>query len=279
MTVTTTYARESYVTDGVVTAFPVNFKFVLPVDIDVYYISALGVVTVAALNIDYTVTQFINGLGQVDFLVAPLTAGRIVILRQRNLVQATSAIGKEEFSAAEVETVADNIMFLLQEVNDVVTRSLQLGIVDLDGFGAFDARGNRIKNLGDPTALQDAVTVSYALANLKGAKGDQGDPGPPGAGGDTAHVYVLRNIAGTADAITADTGFALSALSQYDIYWFLPTANITGPAQINIDGTGLIDILSPTGAALAADEIFNGRYYGLTAIGNPVTSLRIMSGF
>lgn len=166
MTVTTTIARIMQSGDGIVHLFPVTFKFINPTDLKVYVVLANGTITQPALNTDYVVHQDINFTGDIDFIVTPANGTRIVILRQRTLVQSTSSSGKEVFSAAEVETIADNIVFLLQETRDIVNRSLQMDITDLDGSGQFDARNNQIKSLADPTNANDAVTKQWAETAL-----------------------------------------------------------------------------------------------------------------
>lgn len=277
MTVNTTNSRIMYAGDGVATVFPVTFVFRDETDFIVLIVSPLGVVSQAALNIDYTVELFVNFTGEVTFLAAPANGSRVVILRNHVVVQETESTGKEEFTAPEVESIADSIMFIVQEIWDKVQRSLQLFTTDLDGSGRYDANQNRIVNLADAVNDQDAVNKRWFLANA--IPGPPGDPGAPGPGVTGVQTYSLRNVAGTPNAITANTGAALGALVQYDQFWFTPASNNTGPAQINIDGIGLKDIKSPTDGALAADELFVGRYYNLLALGNPVSSLRIIAGF
>lgn len=94
-------------------------------------------------------------------------------------------------------------------------------------------------------------------------------------GGGSAQSYLLRSVGGTAAAITANTGFSLGALAQHMMFKFKPTNNSTGATTIEIDGLAAVPLRSPTGAALAADDIHTGRYYDAVAIGSPVTEIDI----
>lgn len=93
------------------------------------------------------------------------------------------------------------------------------------------------------------------------------------------NMYVLRNFGGTANAQTADTGDALVTIPQYSLFKGKPSLSNTGAMQINIDGTGLLPLNSPSGAALAANEWDIGRYYEIIAFDNPLTEYRITLGF
>ena len=167
MTVTTTHVRNSYTANGVLTVFPVTFQFRDETDLDVYRVTSFGTVTQLLLNTDYTVTMNVNFTGEINLIGPPLSGGRVVIIRQNNFVQSTSSIGQEEFTAKQVEDIADIDLMLIQELADTVSRSLTLGITDLDGSGAYDAQNNRIKNLGAPVDLDDAVSMRWARESFQ----------------------------------------------------------------------------------------------------------------
>ena len=199
MTVTTTHARMNYNTNGVVTIFPVTFKFRTSTDLKVYKVSSLGVVTLAALNTDYTVTIDVGLTGEVIFLSPPANFGRVVIIRQNPVVQGTSSIGVEEFSAGQVEVISDQELFVIQELVDKVARVPQLGTTDINGFGAYDAAQNRIKNVADPIDDDDAVNKNWALGNLQGAPGIPGTPGSTGitfTQGSAATEWIINHNLG-----------------------------------------------------------------------------------
>lgn len=98
--------------------------------------------------------------------------------------------------------------------------------------------------------------------------------------GAGAQRHVLRNIGGTAQAITAETGASLAALTQYDTFLLLASTNITGPGPtLAIDGLAPLVMTGPTGQDLAADEITSLKWVELMAWGSPVTTLRVIMGY
>lgn len=87
--------------------------------------------------------------------------------------------------------------------------------------------------------------------------------------------YIAQSVSGT-DSLTITTGQGLTELSQFSTLWFQPAFNITGPADMTVDSVPTIPITSPTGAALAADELHTGRYYHAIFLGEPVNEARLM---
>lgn len=73
----------------------------------------------------------------------------------------------------------------------------------------------------------------------------------------------LISVGGTAIAITAssDTSLvvAITAYKRPMAFWLTPTANNSGPTQINIDTVGFVDIRDQDGNALSANALVNGR--------------------
>jgi hypothetical protein len=309
MTVTTTEARQHYATNGVATDFTVPFKFDAEGDLDVYFVNAAGTVSVPILNTDYTVDHALDGTGTLEFAVAPANAGLLVILRRIDVVQSTPSTGKEIFSAAEVEDIVDLMMYMIQQIRDISNRALPLVLTDPDGGGRYDANANRITDLADPEDAQDAVTMDWAETagtsfvaqaaasaaaaassataadNSADAAADSADDAAASAA-DAAAISsaagrpVLRNVAGTAQAATAETGLSYSEVTQYQTFLYNPALDNTGAdPELNIDGTGLLTIKGPTGQAVAAGEIVTTQWYELMAADDPVTELWAVRGY
>lgn len=80
--------------------------------------------------------------------------------------------------------------------------------------------------------------------------------------------YIGIAVAGTAQAIEITTSEAISSIEEFSTVLWTPAANITGPdPTAEVDTVPPLPIKSPTGAALAADEIFVGRWYEMMAMG------------
>lgn len=90
-------------------------------------------------------------------------------------------------------------------------------------------------------------------------------------------LFVLRSVAGTADVVTASTGQSIAAVLENDFYFIRPALSNTGPTTLAIDVLAALPVRTATGAALGADEFHPARYYGLLAVSNPPTELRIIS--
>lgn len=258
MTVTTTNARQAWATDGVATVFPVNFKVRQQSDVDLYFVSSLGVITQPLLNTDYTMVIDINYTAEITFLVAPANAGRLVALRDRVLTQETSSIGKEEFSALEVETIADNIVFLLQEVNDKVERSLKLDLTDVDGTGQYDANGNQISNVGASSEPNDVVirsevsgllaadlAASQAAAAAAAASAVAADNSADGA--DVSEANAAASATTASNAATTATTQATNAGNS------ATTATTQATNASNSATTATTQATNASNSAIAAD--------------------------
>lgn len=304
MTITTIPARQVYSTDGVVTIFTVPFEYTTESTLLVYFVSSAGTISLKTLNVDYTVVQAIDQTGTITFAVAPANGGRLVILRRNSIVQATSATGIEEFSATQVESIVDLMMLMMQETRDMVERSLSLVLTDPATAGRFDALVNRIINVVDPVDPKDAVTKIWAetaqtssisaaaaaaaqaaaaavSAQVAAAAAQVSADAAAASASSVIGRFVLRNVAGTAQAITAQTGLMLPSILQYMMFLFNPASNITGPdPTILIDAAGSpLPIKGPVGQTLGADEMDSGIWYELLAFGTPVTEYRISMGY
>lgn len=92
-------------------------------------------------------------------------------------------------------------------------------------------------------------------------------------------TVTLESVAGTGDVITAVvpatlTGLGISAANLRRIRWQAAAVN-TGPAMINIDGQGAVQIRDQNGAVLGANQFMPGRFYEAVKIG---TVWRISAG-
>lgn len=170
---------------------------------------------------------------------------------------------------------------------DAATARATLGLVIGTNVQAQDATLQSIAALGtaaDKIAYTTAVDTwaettlsAYARTLLDDASAATAR-GTLGVGDPS---YVLRTVGGTAQAITANTGYSLTQIPEFATFLFLALFNNTAlDPLLNIDGTGNLPIKGPTGAAIQADEIDVARWVRLMAWGaTPATSYRIVEGF
>lgn len=87
-------------------------------------------------------------------------------------------------------------------------------------------------------------------------------------------VIVAGIDGGSANAYTLTPATPLTAYSAKTQIIFSPVADGTGPATINVSGLGAKDIVSTSGAALAAGDLVSGRLYAAIFDG---TRFRLMA--
>ncbi|WP_306257762.1 phage tail fiber protein [Pararhizobium sp. IMCC21322] len=101
-------------------------------------------------------------IASVTFLTPPAAGQRISIVREEPLEQNTDLTTINTFRAEGFEGALDAIVRQIYRLWHRLSRSLTLPDSALDGSGLFDARLNRIGNVADPVAEQDAVTKAFA---------------------------------------------------------------------------------------------------------------------
>jgi hypothetical protein len=79
--------------------------------------------------------------------------------------------------------------------------------------------------------------------------------------GFTGAILVTGTDGGAVNAYTLTPATALTAYSAKMLAVFMPTANNTGAATLNISGLGAKPIISVSGVALVAGDLTAGRYY------------------
>jgi len=127
-----------------------------------------GTETTLVQETDYTVSGAESPVGgTVQLNTAPATGEKVVIYRSVPLTQETDYIENDPFPAESHEKALDKITHALQQqaagsgADLDTSRVLTLGATDVDGSGSYQAKGNKIANLANPTADQDAATKDY----------------------------------------------------------------------------------------------------------------------
>jgi hypothetical protein len=115
----------------------------------------------------YTVLGAGDASGTVTFVTAPPSTQKVVIYNDPPLTQLVDYIAGGSFPAETHEEALDRLTIQQKRTREITTRAILLPDADTDGSGAYDAKSNRIKSLGAPTATTDATSKTYvdALVN------------------------------------------------------------------------------------------------------------------
>lgn len=174
MTVSSKVARIKHQGDGTDTySFP--FRIFDAADLRVTHVDAAGTEDVLDYITDYLVTgvgEYTGGNVVLDSLTPPITED-IVIERVNDPLQLTDLKNQGNFLPISHENQLDKIVFLLQQLEELLqsndrsnSRVPILRTKDDIGSGGYDFLGSQGKNLADPTAPQDAVTLASLGAGI-----------------------------------------------------------------------------------------------------------------
>lgn len=157
MTETVSKNFQQWVGDGVSDVFTLSNVTLL----DESYLAVYLDDTIQTIVTDYTV-EIEFEIASITFLTPPASGQRVSIVREEPLEQNTDLTTINTFRAEGFEGALDAIVRQIYRLWHRLSRSLTLPDSDLDGSGQFDARSNRIGNVANPVAEQDAVTKAFA---------------------------------------------------------------------------------------------------------------------
>ena len=254
MTVQSTYNPPISAGDGITTAFPTTFPYQLATDLLVQTIVvATQVVTTLVQGVDYTVFPLVNtpvANGTVTLTTALPVGTDLQISRATPISQLTHWVPNDPNLSTANESAVDKLTLIDQESIHNLGRSIYLRPFDVDGSGAFDARGNRITNLGDPIVGSDAVNMESVLQYISNLLSIGSAVAPNefsfvGDGSTTAFPMAGATIAaptgynvyidGVYQAPTTDYTINLSTLPSPTIN-FVTAPHNTGNIQIRVLG-------------------------------------------
>ncbi len=179
MTLLSSLARITVATSTGATSIPVPFTVQRNDDLLVYRTPSGGSATLLIYGTHYSIAD-IGEASSVILLVTPAVAGDTYLLaRVIDVVQELNLRNQGNYLPETLEKSGlDRIVMMIQQmevllstVDPSLARALLLGVNDIIGTGAYDALSNRIKNLDNPTADQDAATKLYVDTAVGGAVG------------------------------------------------------------------------------------------------------------
>ncbi|CAI1974689.1 hypothetical protein [Serratia proteamaculans] len=159
MTVSTEISREEYTGNGVTTDFDYRFRVFSADELVVSVADTTENISVLTLNTDYTVTGAGSRTGGKVKLTNPLAIDwRISIERDLPVTQETDIRNQGNFFPEVHEDAFDKLTMLIQQAFGVFGLALRK-----PNWLAkyYDAKGNRIANLGGPINGSDAATKDY----------------------------------------------------------------------------------------------------------------------
>lgn len=215
MTVSSSANTAEFQGNGTTTVFPLPFRFFDNEDVTAYLIDNTSFAqTTLTLGVNYTLIgagepeEDGNPVSQLTMLVAPPFGQTLVVERIMSPVQETEIINQARFYPEIHENVFDRLTMLIQQAINSVRTALSLDAARR----FFDARGFQIKNLGAPTAANDATTKTYvdtADSNLS-SRIDSLSAGLPG----TNYAFPW-SITTTQSTKTLTPGFEFASATLY----------------------------------------------------------------
>jgi len=292
MTVSTASARIVHDGNGLTVAFATDFKFLDKTDLRVilHLIASPFTDTLQTLTTHYTVTGAGATTGTVTFVTAPTSAYKVVIYNDTPITQLVDYIEGGIFPAETHEEALDRITIQQLRTRDLVERTPRLADGDIDGSGEYDANGNKIVNLGTPTATTDATTKTYVDALVNNTALGPAPTGLIATGSITSRDLddrwgEIKNVKdfgavgnGSTDDTTAIQAAINAAIAAGGGTVFVPgentyiVKNLTLGSNITFHNEGTLKLANGAGTGNASTTIFNWAATNPTYDANGVPS-------
>lgn len=220
MTVSTTAAKVSYLGNGTTTAFSVPFVFFSASELEVTERTiATGSEVVRSLTTHYTVTGGNGATGTVTAVSAPPTTVTWTIARKTARTQLVDYQTGDAFPADTHERALDRLTALVQEIEEILGRSLRGPVSDTAPLGQLVPAAQRAsKVLVFDLTGQPAVADVAGLASITAAA--------------YAVAEVITATGATAYTLTVAPGSAAAAMVSVNGVVQAPGVNYTVAGQI-----------------------------------------------
>ena len=221
----------TYTGDAATTNFTFDKGYILASDVLVYLDGVLQTVTT-----DYI--WFTSST--VQFLTAP--AGGVAILFQRRTENDARLVDFQDagnLTEADLDLSANQLFYLMQEAQDDFTANAMV----LDTDTKWDGASHVIKDVADPTNLQDAATVAYGDANWGGTAAD--------AAAASAAAALVTEAACDADLVLTNADVVLTGADLV----------LTNADVISAEAARVAAVNAQVAAELALDT-FDDRFLG-----------------
>lgn len=282
MTLSTTTAKVGYLGNGTTTAFAVPFAFFAAAELEVVErVIATGVETPRALTTHYTVTGGNGSTGTVTAVAAPPATVTWTIARKTARTQLTDYLTGDAFPAETHERALDRLTALVQEIEEILGRSLRIPITDVGStpqLPSSTARANKVlvfDSAGQPGVSDAAALASVTAAAYASVQEFVGD--------GTTTVFVLNSVPGSTAMVDVSVGGIVQSPSlDYGVAGNELTFSAAPPngAQIVarwITSSGSVGNFVPISATQGSTSEVraNGRFLWVQGVGNGGTA----SGF
>ncbi|ASN71197.1 putative tail fiber protein, partial [uncultured Caudovirales phage] len=160
--------EKRYTGNGVTTIYTIPFLLLAASDLDVF-IDGAEVVS------GFVITGAGNPTSTITFTTAPADQSAILLTLNIPFERLNDYQENGDFLSSTVNRDFDRIWQALKQLLRFSGRALSLGFFDVDGAGAYRAKGNRISDLGDPVLPMDATnqrwTKNFFTALLESVSG------------------------------------------------------------------------------------------------------------